>query len=164
MKAPLVVAAAFLCLALDVHASEVFGYPPSPSGGLITSSWVSPNGSDADMYAWDDFTLSRTQSITEVRWRGGYAYGAAYGHVSDFTVAFFASTAGNTQPLVTNPEFPEPYLASYHVGGNAGETPAGVAGGVQMYDYAFRLPTPFVATGGVKYWIRIEGYQSTVPD
>ena len=149
---------------LEGHAGVVFSYPPSPSGGLVASSWVDPNGTDADMYAYDDFTLASTTAITEVDWRGGYIYGAAYGHAFDFSITFYDSIAGGSQPLCTNPQLPEIYLAYYMVGGTAGETPAGVFGGTPMYDYRFVLPTPFQAVAGHKYWVRIEGFQPTYPD
>ncbi len=148
----------------SARAGVVFSYPPSPSGGIVSSSWVDPDGSDSDMYAYDDFTLAATAAITEVRWRGGYGLNAPFGNVFDFTIHFYESIAGGSQPHVTNPELPEIYLAYYHVGNNAGETPAGVFGGSMMYDYHYSLPMPFVAQAGVKYWIKIEASQPGYPD
>ena len=146
------------------YADVVFTYPHNGTGALIASSWVFENGSDADMYAYDDFTLNASQTITEVRWRGGYGYGAPYGRVFNFSITFYESIAGGYQPHCNNPQLPEIYLAWYDVGGNAGETPAGVFGGVSLYDYSYVLPTPFTAAAGTKYWVRIEGYQSVYPD
>ena len=147
-----------------IDTSILFSYLPSSAGGLIQSSWIPPAGSDADMYAYDDFTLGSTQPINEVDWRGGYAQGAPYGHASDFTVTFFDSTTDGSQPLVTRPDTPEIYLAKYTAGGNAGETLVGIFGGIAMYDYKFVLPTSFQAVGGKKYWLRIEASQNTLPD
>lgn len=160
-------AIALLALPRAARANVVFSKPPSPSGGVILSSWVDSAGSDSDMYAYDDFTLASTAAITEVRWRGGYSLGAPFGTLFNFTVTFSESIAGGSQPHVGNPQLEDTapiYLAKYWVGGTAGETPAGTAGGVAMYDYAFVLPTPFAATAGVKYWIRIEASQPTYPD
>ncbi len=137
---------------------------PAPAGGLIASSFVSPGGTDADAYAYDSFVLGASDSIKEVRWRGGYSAGAAYGRATDFWITFYASTANDTQPLANNPHLAETYLAHHVVGGNAGETTAGTVGGVAMYDYAFVLPTPFAATANTKYWLRIEAVQGTYPD
>lgn len=148
-------------------AGDVFSYPPSPTGGLLSSSWVSPDGSDSDVYAYNDFTLADSEAITEVRWRGGYAYGAQYGKVFHFTITFFATNITGFEPLIVtlpDPEGSEPALARYQVNGNAGESPAGSIGGVAYYDYRYVLPTPFNATGGVKYWIRVDGWQPTYPD
>ena len=131
---------------------------------MIQSSWVFDAGSDADMYAYDDFTLGSTQTITEVRWRGGYQNFAAYGHVSNFSVTFYESIAGGSQPHVNNPQLPEVYLAYFLLNGVANETYVGTFGGMPMYDYSYVLQTPFLAQAGVKYWIRIEGYQSVFPD
>ncbi|MHB8770772.1 MAG: chitobiase/beta-hexosaminidase C-terminal domain-containing protein [Syntrophales bacterium] len=145
-------------------AALLFSYPADPAGGLLGSSWVNPNGSDADLYAYNDFILPTTGSITEVRWRGGYLQDAAFGRASDFTVAFFATNVTGNEPNVTLPESQEIFLAKYQVGGNAGETPAGTFGGRVMYDYRYQLPTPFTAAGGTKYWLRIEAFQPVVPD
>ncbi len=147
-------------------SSTIFSYPPSATGGLIQSSLVFPNNSDQDMYAYDVFTLTSTQLITEVDWRGGYIH-ALGGPVTNFTVTIFANVAVGARPLVTNPSQEETnpvYLAKYVVGGNAGETFAGVFGGTVMYDYKFVLPTPFLAVAGTPYWLRIEAYQNSYPD
>ena len=147
-------------------SSALFSYPPSATGGLIQSSLVFPNNSDQDMYAYDVFTLTSTQLITEVDWRGGYIH-ALGGPVTNFTVTIFANVAVGARPLVTNPSQEETnpvYLAKYVVGGNAGETLAGVFGGTMMYDYKFVLPTPFLAIAGTPYWLRIEAYQNSYPD
>jgi hypothetical protein len=147
-------------------SSALFSYPPSATGGLIQSSLVYPNGSDQDIYAYDVFTLPSTQLITEIDWRGGYIH-ALGGPVANFTVTIFANVAVGARPLVTDPRQEETnpvYLAKYVVGGNAGETLAGVFGGTPMYDYRFVLPTPFLAVAGTPYWLRIEAFQNTYPD
>lgn len=156
-----------LALAASARAGEVYSKPPSAAGGVNPSSWVAPNGSDSDMYAWDDFTLPTTQTITEVRWRGGYALGAPYGHVTDFRISFFDSIAGGFQPLIValpEHEDQEITIATFHTGNNASETPAGVFGGIAMYDYRFVLPAPVTLTGGVKYWFRAVASQPVYPD
>ncbi len=136
----------------------------SQSGALITSSWLDPNGSDADSYAYDSFILAASAPITEVHWRGGYLHGAMYGRASTFTLTFYESTAGGLEPHVTNPQLPEIFLAQYAVPDNAGETSAGTFGGTLLYDYHFTLPSSFQAAAGVKYWLRIEAAQSGYPD
>ncbi len=142
----------------------VFGRVPAQSGTLFGSAFVSPNGTDADAFVYDSFTVAKEAAITQVRWRGGYAAGGTYGHVTDFWITIYASTAGDTQPLVVNPHLPEVYLAHYDVGGDADEMPAGTFGSIAMYDYVYELPTPFIAEGNTKYWIRIEALQATYPD
>lgn len=145
-------------------AGVAFTRPPTDTGALITSSWVNPEGSDADMYAYDSFVLDASAAITEVRWRGGNSYGALYGAVWNFSLTFYDSIAGGSQPHVNNPQLPEFYLARYFVGGTAGQTAVGTFGGTVMYDYHYVLPTPFQATAGVKYWLRIEASQIGYPD
>jgi hypothetical protein len=142
-------------------AGVIFSQPPGPSGKLLQSSLRDPDGSAIDQWAWDDFALGQTQTISEVRWRGGYdpARLGSGGPVVDFTLAIYPSNLTGSQPDVAHPP-----LVHYQFGGNAAETPADVSGGVQIYDYHFRLPVPFQAAAGTKYWIQIEAFQHGVPD
>ncbi len=140
----------------------VFEQPPVAGGGAtIPSSWVHPDGTDSDMYAYDDFTLSANQAITEVDWRGGYAYGGIYGGVTNFTITFYESIAGGSQPHINNPQLPEIYLAHYNFGGIPTST---AVPGTSLVDYQYVLPTPFQAAANTKYWIRIEAWQNGYPD
>jgi len=119
------VAAVVSVLGSASEAAVVFTRSPSPSGGLIVSSWVDPDGSDADMYAYDSFVLGYNATITEVRWRGGYTLGAFGGAVANFSVTFFDSIVGGSQPHLGNPQLEDTspiYLGKYYVGSNAGET------------------------------------------
>lgn len=160
------VTALVLCAAAAANgAVVVFSYPPSDSGKLIASSSVWEDGSDADMFAYESFKFSSDQDITAVQWRGGYIYDAQYGKVIRFTIHFYESTANDTQPHCGNPVLDETiYLAEYIMDDNAGETYVGTFGGTKMYDYSYTLSQKFTATADVKYWIKIEGYQSTYPD
>jgi hypothetical protein len=162
---------AFLALAallsVPAEASEVFSKPPTPGGGVNSSSWVDPDGTDYDTYSWDEFTLAETQVITEVRWRGGYALNAPYGHAHDFRISFFDSNVTGFEPLITalpEKESQETVIATFHTYDAAGETFAGVSGGVVMYDYHYTLPTPVTIPGGVKCWFRVVAAQPVYPD
>ena len=161
MKRTLLSALLALLLASPVHASIVFVQPHDGSGTLHKSSWYPPDGLDGDAYCWDNFTLASSRAITEVHWRGGYEFhpsGSGQSPVSDFEVSIYRSIPAGTQPdLGVGGR-----LVQYFVGGNAGETPAGVFGGVQMFDYAFVLPSPFPATGGTPYWVQVEASQGAV--
>jgi len=151
-------------LCAEANAAIVFSRPPNGTGTLIVSSWVDPDGSDSDMYAYDSFIVGSSVAITEVQWSGGYVYGAPYGRVTDFTITFFDSIGGGSQPLVGNPQLEDTspvYLVKHWVGSNAGEAPSGC---LAMCDYSFVLPTPFLATAGTKYWLRIEASQPAYPD
>lgn len=146
---------------LPSTAVVVYSQPPSPEGGLLLSSLSDPDGSDTDHWAWDNFTLAGAQSITEVRWRGGYdpALLGSGGPVFAFTVDVYASITAGTEPDISHPP-----LVHYEVGNNANETPAEVLGGVQTYDYQYALPAPFQAAAGTKYWVQIEAFQPGAPD
>jgi hypothetical protein len=148
-------------LSLEMNAAMVFNQPPDPGGKLMAfqSSQLSYDwqGNDYDQYVWDNFTLSSTQSITEVRWRGVYTFGGYWGGpVVDFVVSIWASAGVGGAPDVLNPP-----LVQYTVGSNAGENPPQPPGAVaqSFHDYRFVLPTPFQAAAGVKYWVQTEGIQ-----
>ncbi len=150
----------FLCvlagLASSSVADPVFSYPHNGTGTLNMSSWVWEEGTDADFYSYESFILPTATDIAAVSWRGGYQY-TGYGSVFTFNITIYDSTAGDSQPYCNNPQLEEWYLADYDTGGVANQTPAGVFGSVQMYDYYYELPVKFHALAGKKYWIRIEG-------
>jgi hypothetical protein len=140
------------------RAAVVFDQPHSGTGTLQKSSWYPPDGLDGDVYCWDNFALASGATITEVHWRGGYEFhpsGSGQSPVSGFDVSIYRSIAGNGQPDMGAGGV----LVHYTVGGNAGETAAGAFGGVQLYDYAFTLPSPFLAAAGTTYWVQIEASQ-----
>lgn len=155
----LALAAMFTMLWTQVHAGVLYEQPSDPNGGLYRSSWWDPDGSNYDEYVWDRFVLASSADIDSIRWRGGYdpAYGGDT-PVVDFTVGIYASIPGGSEPDVSHPP-----LVEYQVGGNAGETYAGVFGGTAMYDYRFRLPASFHAQAGVPYWVQIEAWQWAFP-
>jgi hypothetical protein len=135
---------------------DIYTQPVDPSGKLFLSSWLDPDGSDFDQYVWDNFTLPSTDSITEIRWFGGYdptRFGIG-GSVIDFSVSIYASSPAGTEPAVANPP-----LVKYQTGGNASESSIGMVGTIPMYAYALTLPTPFIASAGIKYWVQIEASQ-----
>lgn len=141
-------------------AAVLYQQPPSASGGVYLSSWWDPDGSNYDEYVWDKFTLGSSANVDVIEWRGAYnpVFGSG-GPVVDFTVAVYGSIPGGSQP-----DFSQPALVEYEVGGNAGESYAGVFGGLAMYDYRFALPSPFPAQAGVPYWVEIEAWQGGFPD
>jgi hypothetical protein len=153
---PILAVAMVACFCTRADAGVLYQQPPNPSGGSYVSSWWDPDGSNYDRYVWDAFTLGASADIHSIQWRGTYG---ASGPVSDFTVAIYASIPAGTQPDVSHPP-----LVEYQTGGNAGETYAGVFGGVAMYDHDFTLPVAFHAQAGVKYWLQIEGWQAGFPD
>ncbi len=142
------------------HAAIVYTQPPRDTGGLIQSSWWDPDGSDWDMFCWDAFLLSSPATITEIHWRGGFAYGGSYGGpVVGFTIALYPSIAAGTEPDVVHPP-----LFEYFVAGDAGQTAVGTFGGTAMYDYQFVLPAPFEAAADTRYWVQLYAWQHGVPE
>ena len=155
----LILSLGYPAAAEELAAAVLFSQPPDPAGGLYQSSWWFPDESNFDKYLWDNFTLPHNQDITGIQWRGGYdpnVFNGA-GTVVDFEVAIYASN-GAEPAYLSGP------LVTYPTGGNAGETSAGIFGGVAMYDYAFSLPVAFQAQEGTKYWVYIVATQTGNPD
>ena len=146
-------------LAEDYVAATLYSQPPDPAGGLFQSSWWAPDESNYDEYLYDNFTLPYTQNITAIKWRGGFdpTKISGAGAVVDFQVAIYGTVAG-TPDIVGGP------LVTYQTGGNAGQSAAGIFGGIDMYDYTFTLPVTFQAQGGIKYWVSIVAEQQGNPD
>ncbi len=138
----------------------VFSQPATTSGTLMLSSYLAPEGNvDGMEYRFEKFTTATTVGISHLRWRGGYAgNNQAANPVVEFVIKIYGSTANGFYPDLANP-----VMKKYTITGNAGESAAGLAGGVQMYDYSVTLPTSFVATGGTGYWIQIEASQYVYP-
>lgn len=140
----------------------LYDQPVDPSGKLLLSARLDPDGSDLDQYVWDNFTIPTNESITEINWYGVYdplRFGAG-GPVVDFSISIFSSNIAGTEPAIANPP-----LVHYQTEGNAGETAIGSINGAPLYMYAFSLPAPFYVTAGVKYWLQIEAFQhGTKPD
>lgn len=151
-----------LCLflaALHARAGVVFEQAHDGSGTLHHSSRYQVNGTDYDQFVWDSFSVTSAQAVTEIRWRGGYNPGWSYwaGQIANFRVSIYASVPGLSQPFL-GPGYPHTpaTLIAYDTGNKAGETSAGVFGGVEMFDYHFTLPTPFQAAADTVYWVQIE--------
>ena len=148
-----------LLTALIAQAGVVFEQAHDGSGALRTSSRYQPNGTDYDQFAWDSFSVPTAQAVTEIRWRGGYDPQMAYwgGDIVNFRVSIYESTPGLSQPHL-GPGYPgtPATLIAYDTGNQAGETSAGLFGGVPMFDYHLVLPTVFQAQAGKLYWVQIE--------
>lgn len=152
----ILVFAMLACSSTQAVSAVLYQQPPSLVGGAFVSSWWDPDGSNYDQYVWDAFTLDATANVNAVEWRGTYG---ASGPATNFTVAIYGSIPAGTQP-----DFSRPPLVEYQTGDNAGQTFAGIFGGVAMYDHSFTLPVVFEALAGVKYWLQIEGWQPGFPD
>jgi hypothetical protein len=148
-----------LLAAGQLQAGVVFEQAHTGSGTLLMSSRYQPNGTDYDQFVWDSFSVPTAQAVTEIRWRGGYLPEMAYwgGSILNFRVSIYESTPGLSQPHL-GPGYPgnPATLVAYDTGNRAGETSAGVFGGVPMYDYHFTLPTVFQAQANKLYWVQIE--------
>ena len=139
----------------------ILSQPPKSGGGLIPASWRQPEGSNSDRSIWDNFMFETGQTITELRWLGGYdpARAGSGGPVLNFTVDIYPAI-----PTGSEPNTAVAPLVHYTVGDNAGEKPADMVGGVQTHEYRFALPEPFEAASLTTYWVQIVAFQSGDPD
>lgn len=137
----------------------VFEQPPNPAGGHSKSAWYPPDGLDGDEYAWESFVLPADTAITEIHWRGCYTNYLSARARRPCSTSPLPSTAPS-RSAASRTLAPVGGRLRYYTGNNAGETAAGIAGGVAMYDYAFTLPSPFQATAGTKYWVQIVAHQA----
>lgn len=148
-----------LLAAAQSQAGVLFEQAHTGTGALLTSSRYQPNGTDYDQFVWDSFSVPTAQAVTEIRWRGGYNPQMAYwgGNLVNFRVSIYESTPGLSQPHL-GPGYPgtPATLVAYDTGNKAGETSAGIFGGVEMFDYHFALPIVFQAQAGKLYWVQIE--------
>ena len=152
-----------MCLSLATCAfgEVIFSRPPAASPTIIPSAWVWEDGSDSDMYAYDDFILPASAHLTEVRWRGGYTHNAQWGQVINFSIAVFEGYPGGNWPICGNPgENDAPYI--YKIETNSLCNP--IAAPYGMKDHSFTLPVPLALQGNKAYWLRVEGYQPLIPD
>ncbi|MBL8060953.1 MAG: hypothetical protein JNK63_09595 [Chthonomonas sp.] len=139
----------------------IFTRPTASSSTVIPSAWVWEDGSDSDLYAYDDFILPADANLTEVRWRGGYTHAAMWGEVINFSIAVFEGYPGGNWPICGNPgENDAPYIYKIVTGSLC--NPVAAPNG--MKDHSFTLPSPLHLQGNKAYWLRVEGYQPLIPD
>lgn len=153
---------------LAVAASQSFGQTilydkmTDSTDTIITSSWLTPDGTDYDSYTWDDFMLPAESTITEVWWRGGNST-TPMGGITGFTIRFYESIAAGTQPKITQrpeSETSADYLKGYRVTGVANET---AVPGTSLYEYHTNLSTPLTLQANTKYWVKIVADMTVLP-
>ncbi|MFO7696146.1 MAG: cupredoxin domain-containing protein [Anaerolineae bacterium] len=142
-------------------AAVIWSQPIKAGGELIPASWKDPGASETDRFVWENFGFENAQTISEVRWRGGYdpALNGSGGAVVKFSVDIYTSI-----PAGSEPDLAQAPLVHYIMDGNAEETPAGDLNGVPIYDYRFVLPEYFEAEPATTYWIQIQAFQYGDPD
>lgn len=148
---------------LSAQASILYDQTVGATSGLVSSSWVSPDGTDADTYAYDNFQLAADSKVKDIYWRGGFGLGIG-GTVDSFTVRFYSSITGGSQPLITalpTEEKAANYLAGYSIQGDAEQS---LDGSGSFFNYHFTLPSELSLSGGTPYWIKIEAAQSSYPN
>src|SRR5215471_2024474 len=146
--------AVFACVSVPSFAATLYSQPPLPFPNL-GFSWTSTiDSSGSGFVTWDNFDVASDSYITSASWRG-FAWD-------------FITSSNNPVPLAT-----VTWIVSFFddnfgvpgspVGGDAraaaavttvlvGTAPFGTDT-VNVYDFTFNFSTPFLAKGGVQYWI-----------
>lgn len=139
----LLAAASCLAFAQMGECATVYQQAIAADVTAIASNAVAgPEGSDGDVAAYDNFTLSKPANITRVAWRGSSSNAALAG----FIIRIYASTRDPAaQPDLSSP------LASINVQGKANEH----ALGNKLSDYGADFGQPVALEAGVQYWISI---------
>jgi len=119
---------------------------------LVHQSATAPGGSASQQspntiyVSADDFTLDTGAFISGVMWQGAFS-SEPPSDITQFVVTFWNDTDG----------LPGVPLQTYTFPGNGGQTFIGPGRNDFLeYDYAVRLPTPFVVHNGVKAWISVQ--------
>jgi len=146
------------------NAVILFDQMTNPSTTMIQSAWFIPDGSDWDMYAWDNFLLPQDSTVQEVWWIGGGMQPSPASPVG-FTVRFYTGLAASPdlQPTISalpDDETEADYLKGYTFNNNANETPIA---GSSLKQYHVTLPTPLDLQGNRVYWIKIEADVQGMP-
>jgi hypothetical protein len=135
--------ASCLAFARPAHCATVYEQAGAADATTIASNAVaSPEGSDGDVTAFDNFTLGKPANVKRVNWRGSPSNAASAG----FIVKIYASS----HDPAAQPELSSP-LASIQVQGKAGER----ALGNKLSGYSADLEQPLALAAGVQYWISI---------
>jgi hypothetical protein len=110
------------------------------------SSQNAPNSFGDFLQAFDDFTLTKDASISEVEWEGSYS-DVSIGGISRFKVTFWSDIAG----------LPGNALQTFDIAGNASEQFVGGGGNDFIeFHYATRLPSLFLASADTTYWLSVQ--------
>jgi hypothetical protein len=107
-----------------------------------------------DAGAADDFVLSATTPVTDVHWIGLYFNGSQV-PIRSYNIVFWPDANG--VPAGGTPAGPPNYaqaLAIYNIAGTCNETADVSNPGI--FTYFTDLPVPFVAQGGLRYWLEVQ--------
>lgn len=147
MKTKLLAMAVALTLVAGPGAmgAVLFNQPFDGTGNAYSSqNDVGGFGNFAAVY--DNFSLGAASTISNVMFTGEYFNPPSQGPITAFTVQFYADAAGQ----------PGASLASFSLGGTAGETFIGNFAGFPTYTYSFDLAgMGFMAAAGTQYWMSI---------
>ena len=137
-------AALLMFLAVPGWATQVLVYSQAPNFQDLYASQNDSGSGIANFVSYDNFKLGSTTTITSVGWVGGYYNPQTAGSISNFLVEILADNAGQ----------PGGVLATFGIGGNAGETSVGTDNlGDPVFAYGAAIN--FTASAGTQYWLTV---------
>lgn len=138
------VAALLLIAAVPGFAGQILVYGQGPDYNDLFASQNDSGSGIASFASYDNFKLGSTTTITSVGWVGGYYNPQTAGSIASFLVEILVDNAGQ----------PGAVLATFGIGGNAGETSVG-SDNLGDPVFAYGAAINFTATAGTQYWLTV---------
>ncbi len=167
-RALIAVAAVFLSAGLTAgRAGTILYTQPATSLHSSYTVWESETVAGVvNARTYDNFTLSSSGDIGAVAWEGVYidqgtpSDNPAQPDSTGFEISFWSDDNGQpgTELASSSVEYAATHATNLGTVGfdlSTGGNPAGGEINVAVYSYGVKLPTPFAATAGTKYWISI---------
>jgi len=149
---------AIVLVAAPASAGPIVYQQPAQSPVASTrASQDQTGGSGIEFQTWDNFLLATDTLIDGVDWQGSYfntfvtstAF-APPANATGFVVGFYSNAAGAPGSLLASQTFTPAGANQTFVGQQAFNTL-----GLSIYNYSSPLSNPFLAVGGVTYWLSV---------
>jgi hypothetical protein len=128
-------------------ADELYRQNPFPTiGGLSSQDARNPGGLGWFSEVIDNFPVTRSVTISNVEFWGGYGP-TAPGTFHGCTIRFYADNNGAPGPRIFQQDVP----------GTCGETPDFTSGGGSRYHYSATLSPAFSPPAAGRYWMSVVG-------
>jgi hypothetical protein len=126
-----------------------------------TFCWTSSSGAGGTFQTYDNFSLSKSASVSNVSWQGFYWDGVTASNnpvgpdTNAWEIQFYSDNAGQPGTLLYSQTLPEADVTTTFLdtGSFNGST-------VNVYDISAALPADFTASAGTTYWFSVLSEQT----